>query len=345
MSHSLAAALKYYFQDYLARCQGVSRNTLAAYQQAMELFVVWLKKRLRKDSARRIRLASIRPEHILDFLAYLEEPRRGRSNCPASRNARLAAIKGFFRAVALWNAQYAPLAKRIKLIPAKRLQRRDPDYLNLDELKEIFRQIDTATPLGVRDAALFLFMLNCGARASEVAGAKLSWIVLQGPFRHARIVGKGNRERVCPLWDETAAMIAHYALCFRQPARCGDPDTLFVNCRRCSLTRSGVLKLVKRYTDRAAQQLPSLKRKRVYPHTMRHSTGVLLLRAGVDISVIRSWLGHVRLDTTCLYARLTALDKRDALEKFLSLGKVFSAQPDSTAWQADRALIEWLDSL
>lgn len=345
MRGSLAAGLQYFVCEYVMRCRGLSANTLQTYRQGLDLFVGWLKKRLRKDSARRIPLGSIRTEHILDFLAHLEDRRGGRSNGAASRNARLAAIKGLFRAAALWDARYGDLAQRIEAIPAKRMRRRDPDYLTLEELREVFRDIDTSTGDGVRDAAIFLFMVNCGARASEVAGAELSRVVLDGGFRHAQIVGKGNRERVCPLWDETAALLKHYLQSFRRPPRAKGADRLFVNRRGGALTRSGILKLVKRHVGRTMQRHPALARKRISAHSLRHSTGVLLRRAGVDMSVIRSWLGHVRLDTTQLYARLTALDKRDALDKYLRLGSAFAGRENAQPWPPDRATMDWLASL
>ena len=345
MSRSLSAGLRYYFADYLVRCRGVRPNTLASYQDAMGLFVQFLKKQLRKASSRKIRIECIRPQHVLDFLDHLEDTRDGRSNAPATRNLRLAAIKGFFAATALWDPHHGPLAERMRLIPSKRAQRHDPDYLDLHELQEVFRTIDTTKADGLRDAAIFLFMINSGARASEVAGARLSLATLDGSFRHVRIVGKGNRERVCPLWEETVALLKHYVASFRRRPRPEDFDVLFVNRRGHALTRSGVLKLVKKYAGRAAEKLPSLKRKRIRAHTIRHSTGVLLLRSGVDLSVIRSWLGHVRLDTTAHYARLTALDKRQALDQFFTLGKLFLRDAALAEQQHDQELLHWLASL
>lgn len=345
MMHTLSTGLRYYFEDYLLRCRGVRPNTAASYRHALTLFVRWIKQRLRKTSARQIRLDRITPQLVLDFLDYLEDARKGRANCAASRNARLTAVKGLFRAVSLWAPDLAPLCDRMEQIPSKRTRRPDPDFLDLVELQATYRAIDQSTSEGVRDATLLLFAINTGARASEIADARISQIALDGAFRLARIVGKGGRERVCPLWDDTVAMMKHYLTAFRPTPRSEDMEHVFVNRRGHALTRSGVLKLVKKYVARAAQGCVSLGRKRIRVHSLRHSTAVLLLRSGVDLSVIRSWLGHVSLHTTAHYARMTALDKREALDRFATLGKLFVRDDVPAAWHRDPATQDWLASL
>ena len=345
MKRSLWAAMRHYFEEHLPRCRGVRPNTAASYRHALDLFVRWLKQRLHRRSARLIQIDRLTPQHVLDFLDYLEDRRHGRANCAASRNARLAAVKGLFRAVSLWAPELAPLCERMELIPSKRTRRPDPEFLDLVELEAVYRAIERSTSQGVRDAALLLFAINTGARASEIAGARLSQLVLDGAFRHVRIVGKGGRERVCPLWDDTVAMLKHYVATLRPQPRSEDLDRVFLSRRGRALTRSGVLKLVKKHVARASQTCPSLARKRIRVHSLRHSTAVLLLRSGVDLSVIRSWLGHVSLETTAHYARMTALDKREALDRFFTLGKVLARDDATARWDRDPALLEWLASL
>lgn len=345
MTRSLGAALRHYFEDYLPHCRGVRPNTVASYRHGLDLFVRWLKGRLRKQSARRIRIDRLTPQHVLQFLDYLEDRRQGRSNSATSRNARLAAVKGLFRSVALWAPEQASLCERMELIPSKRAHRREPDSLDLGELEAVYRAIDQSTATGVRNAALLLFAINTGARASEIAGARLSHLVLDGAFRHVRIAGKGGRERVCPLWDDTVAMLKHYVTAFRPTPRSEDLDRVFVNRCGRALTRSGVLKLVKKHVRRASQGCPSLLRKRIGAHSLRHSTAVLLLRSGVDLSVIRSWLGHVSLETTAHYARMTAMDKQAALDRFSGIGKLLTREGVPAAWHQDPATVRWLDSL
>lgn len=344
MRRSLWAAMTHYFESHLPRCRGVRPNTAATYRYALGLFAGWLKERLHKRSARYIRIQRITPQHVLEFLDYLEDRRCGRANCIASRNARLAAVKGLFRAVSLWAPELAALCERMDRIPSKRTRRPDPEFLDLVELEALYRAIDQTTSEGGRDAALLLFAINTGARASEIAGARLSQLVLDGSFRHVRILGKGGRERVCPLWDDSVAMLKHYVASLRPQPRTEDLDRVFLSRRGRALTRSGVLKLVKKYVARAAKTCASLERKRIRVHSLRHSTAVLLLRSGVDLSVIRSWLGHVSLETTAHYARMTALDKREALDRFFSLGKLF-VREDAPQWDRDPALLKWLASL
>lgn len=345
MKRSLWAAMRHYFEEHLPRCRGVRPNTAASYRYALALFARWLKQRLRKRSARQIRIDRITPQYVLDFLDHLEDRRHGRSNCAASRNARLAAVKGLFRAVALWAPDLAPLCERMERIPSKRTRRTDPEFLDLAELEAVYRAIDPTTSEGDRDAALLLFAINTGARASEITDTRISQLVLDGSFKHVRIVGKGGRERVCPLWDDTVAMLKHYIVALRPQPRAEDLDRVFLSRNGRALTRSGLLKLVKKYVARAGSSCASLARKRVRVHSLRHSTAVLLLRSGVDISVIRSWLGHVSLETTAHYARMTALDKREALDRFFSMGKLFVRPDVSTEWNRDPALRDWLASL
>ena len=154
---------------------------------------------------------------------------------------------------------------------------------------------------------------------------------------HVELFGKGRKSRVCPLWPETVDLLR--ALLRRRPRP--DDQPIFVNCYGRPLGAAGVRFKLKQYVQAAAQEAPSLAKKRVGPHTFRHSVGVQLVAAGVDATVIRNWFGHARLDTTDLYARANLETKRKALEQVDPATK--PSKPPR--WKHDPELLTWLDSL
>jgi len=152
-----------------------------------------------------------------------------------------------------------------------------------------------------------------------------------------RLIGKGRKERICPIWDETAQLIT--ALLKRTPRN--EDERVFVNRYGQPLGAAGVRYKLSQYVDAAAKSLPTLARKNVTPHTFRHTVGVALVSAGVDVTVIRNWLGHAGLETTNHYARANLETKRTVLEKF---GKT-ARMDKSPRWKRDADLINWLGSL
>ncbi|WP_353737296.1 tyrosine-type recombinase/integrase [Acidiphilium sp.] len=151
----------------------------------------------------------------------------------------------------------------------------------------------------LRDRALLLFLYNTGARATEAVGLTVGQLTLTPPPQ-VRLHGKGDKWRNCPLWPETARLIANM-LEARSP-RATDTSPAFVSNVGRPLTRFGLYKLVKRHTT----QIPVIENQRaVSPHVFRHTTAAHLLEAGVEVNVIRGWLGHVSLDTTNRYAEIS----------------------------------------
>jgi len=209
-------------------------------------------------------------------------------------------------------------------------------YLDTAEVAAILAQPDRSTLEGQRDHALLACLYNTGARIQEALDLCPQAIHLDAPA-HVRLAGKGQKERLCPLWPETADLLA--ALLRRQPRLPQEP--LFVNRYGQPLGAAGVRYKLQRYVPRAAKQVPSLATKRVTPHVFRHTTAVHLVAAGVDVTVIRSWLGHAHLDTTNRYAQATLETKRAALEQLAPNAR--SASPPR--WQQDDALLTWLESL
>ena len=197
----------------------------------------------------------------------------------------------------------------------------------------MFKAISTKTALGRRDYAMLLFMYNTGARAQEVSDARISWVSFTNPFR-VEILGKGRKLRTCPLWENTSEILRR--LISEQTEADEQNPHLFINRMGQPLSRFGIFNIVRKYKQRASEYMPGLRHKRITPHTIRHTTAMHLLQSGVDINVIRSWLGHANLITTHRYVEIDMAMKRQALESCKpstkSSPKLHCTNPDIIAW-------------
>jgi site-specific recombinase XerD len=209
-------------------------------------------------------------------------------------------------------------------------------YLDEDELTAILAQPNRSKYLGQRDHVLCSLLYNTGARIQEALNLKPRDLRLESPC-HVRLFGKGRKERICPLWPETVELLK--ALLKRQPREMDEP--IFLNRYGQPLRAAGARFKLKHYVAAAAKKVSTLASKRVSPHTFRHSTAVSLVAQGVDVTVIRSWLGHASLDTTNHYARANLETKRKALEKVAASSR--PAKP--LRWRRDADLLAWLNSL
>lgn len=199
--------------------------------------------------------------------------------------------------------------------------------------------INRSTPEGRRDFTLLSLLFNTGARVSEIVQLKACDLHLNPPAS-VLLRGKGRRERICPLWPETARLLQEHLT--EQGLHPDRPDILFRNRLGTPLTRFGVRVILRRHGQQAARQRPSLKHKRLHPHCLRHSTATHLLRAGVDLSSIAHWLGHASINTTNKYLTLNLETKRQALAKAKPLAP---KRRKPGRWRQDQNLIAWLESL
>ena len=279
-------------------------------------------------------LADLAPPAILAFLSYLE---RERNNGVATRNVRLSAIHAFFRFVASRNPEHLDLAQRILGIPFKRAAQRAIDYLEYDEIDAVLKSIKRSTPQGSRDYALLSMMFNTGGRVQEIADVRICDLQLTRPFQ-VRLFGKGRKERYCPLWPQTAAVLR--AFCQQRNLDLHSESHVFLNHRGHPLTRFGIRHILARCLGVAGDKTPNLKKKRLHPHSLRHSTAVALLKSGVDLSTISHLLGHASPTTTNRYARVDLEMKRQAIAKVKPVPR-----RSSIPWNKDRTLLDWLESL
>jgi site-specific recombinase XerD len=274
---------------------------------------------------------------VLDFLHHLEVERR---NIAATRNVRLAAIHAFFRYCAAEHPERIEHCQRVLAVPFKRTRSRPVEYLEFAEIQAVLGAIDRSTVNGRRDYALLASMFNTGARVQEIVALRVSDLRLESP-PHLRLFGKGRKERICPLWSQTADLL-RALLAERGTNQPRADQPLFVNHHGEPLTRFGVRYILAKYCTQARDAVPTLATKRLHPHSMRHSTAVHLLRSGVDIVTISQWLGHASVTTTNRYATVDLEMKRKAIEQ---------ARPiDETAagialWRSDASILTWLEAL
>jgi site-specific recombinase XerD len=321
-------------QDFFCRRlleqQGVSPRTVEAYRDTFRLLLAYLPRRLGKPVPA-LGLADLDAPAVLAFLDHLETER---GNGPRTRNARLAALRSFVRYAASRDPTAWPLARRVLAIPSKRYSKPLLGYLSREEMQAVLDAPDTATWAGRRDRVILAVMYNTGARVSEVVGLRRDDL-RDVTARTLRIRGKGRKERVVPLWKRTAAELARWSKSLDpQPS-----GPLFPNARGQPISRSGVEDRLALAVSRATESCPSLRGKAVSPHTIRHTTAMHLLQAGVDLTVIALWLGHESPETTHQYVEADLRMKEEVLTNAKGLS------PKPAPFRPKGKLLEFLDSL
>ncbi|HDO1314190.1 tyrosine-type recombinase/integrase [Aeromonas veronii] len=306
---ALGRNLVRFFEDYLPVQRGLSPHTIRSYRDALLLLLRFTASE-RHCTVDRLDVQDLSVERITRFLATLEAERH---NCIATRNARLGAIHVFARYLAGQCPEQLGTLQRIIGLPFKRgAIAASVEYLDRTELDALLKSIDRSTELGRRDYALFAFMFNTGARVQETLNVRVADVRLEAPPQ-VRLLGKGRKTRTCPLWPATACLLRDLIAERGGFVDQSDSPPIFMNARGSPLTRYGVRYLLCRYVQKASQIAPSLKSKKLHPHSIRHSTAVALLKSGVDFVTISHWLGHAGLNTTMRYARADIDLKRQAL--------------------------------
>lgn len=313
----------------------MSPHTVLSYRDAFLLLLRFLAER-RKCDVVALDLADVAPDEVLAFLDYLETDRH---NGAATRNTRLAAIHAFARYAASHHPEHLELCQRLLALPFKRARLRVVEYLETNEIAAILDAPDCSTADGRRDHTLLLTLFNTGARVQEILDARPCDLQMVRPFQ-IRLHGKGRKERLCPLWPHTIEALRGFLAERKIDSTAATP--LFRNHRGEPLTRFGVRYLLRKYTQRAGAVVKTLITKRVHPHTLRHTTAVHLLQAGVDLVTISHWLGHVSVETTNRYATVDLAMKRAALAKARPLGDI---APALAKWRSDTRLLDWLEGL
>jgi integrase/recombinase XerD len=303
---TFASLLQHYFSTRLIDQRNASPNTIASYRDTFRLLLRHVQVRSHRSVAT-LSLSDLDAHVILDFLDHLERDRR----CSVrSRNARLAALKSFFRYVATRDSTYLPIVQRVLAIPSKRHDRHVLGYLQFHEMKALQDANDCSTWSGRRDNVLIATLYNTGARVSEVIGLKARDYT-PGPTAQLHLHGKGRKERRVPLWSSTARLLSRWLAENAGPAE----RPIFPNQSGSPMTRSGVAFRLRLAVHRAQAVCPALRNRKISPHTLRHTTAMHLLQSGVDITVIALWLGHESPTTTHGYIEADLMMKKRALSK------------------------------
>ena len=333
-SRGLFAHVQSYFTEYLPRQRGASAHTIRAYRDALTLLLRCVADQ-RGRGLDALQLSDLDADAVTRFLDHIEVER---SNSPITRNCRRAAIRGFFKHLLRNDMAHSLQYMRVLAIPAKKARQRPATYLEAEEVRLIIGMPDRRTHDGWRDYTLLLFLYNCGARVSEAAELQWDDLHLMAP-RQVRLRGKGRKERLLPLWPETANALHR----LRGMSPGADGQCVFVNRQGRPLTRDGIAYVLVKHATVAARSNSALRHKRITPHVLRHSCAVALLQSGTDVTVIRDYLGHASVATTGRYITTNLQMKRDAMQAFW---KTAGIEPASTKrWRPKADLLAFLQSL
>jgi site-specific recombinase XerD len=284
----------------------VSGATVASYRDTFRLLLAYAHARTHRTPSD-LSLEDIDAPLVIGFLAHLE---RDRGNCARTRNARLAAIRSFMTFASTKCPTTLPSVQRVRAIPMKRFDRPLLGFLSREEIAAILGAPDRSTWSGRRDHAMLTMFYNSGARVSEITRMSVGDLTVHGsPCVH--IHGKGRKERAVPLWPSTCRVLRAWI----RGANLASEAPLFPNRHREKMSRSGVEDRLAAAVACAADSCPSLKRRDVSPHTLRHTTAMHLLQAGVDVTVIALWLGHEDPGTTHQYVEADLAMKKRALDR------------------------------
>lgn len=293
---------RFLLEHLVGECN-LARNTRLSYRDALSLLLPFVSRNLHKEIDR-LTVEDLSADQVRKFLADLET---GRHCSIATRNQRLAAIHALARFVGEHSPEHISWCAQVRCVPFKKTARASIGYLDKPEMDALLAAPNRRSSQGQRDYALLLFLYNSGARASEAAMLRIQDLNLASSS--VRIIGKGGKQRECPLWPHTVEALVPLV------GQRASTERLFLNRYGAPVTRFGIHTLVERHGMSAKNRTPSMKNKRISPHTIRHSTACHLLRAGADINTIRGWLGHVSLDTTNVYVEIDLQMKADALAR------------------------------
>lgn len=322
--------LQAFFTDRLMRQQQVSPNTIATHRDTFRLLVSFAQKRLKREPSE-LSLEDLDAPFIAEFLNYLESER---GNGARTRNVRLSGIRSFFHYVSFYEPSCGAFAQRVLSIPMKRYHRKQVEYLTDDEVMALLASPDIRTWIGRRDRAFLLVAVQTGLRVSEMIGLRWRDVVL-GTGSHIRCVGKGRKERCTPLRQDAVKLLKSWQRERKGP----EEDPLFPNVRGGRLSRDAVERLVAKQVDRAKKCCPTLRRKHVTPHVLRHTAAMDLLQHGVDRTVIALWLGHESVNTVDVYLHADLRMKEEALSKTTPTGaKSWRYRPDDEVLRFLRSL-------
>jgi site-specific recombinase XerD len=329
----LGQLLHAFFVDHLITVKGLRPASVRSYRDTVRLLLLFTAAD-KGCKLTRLTVADLTFDRIVAFLRHLEHDR---GNHARTRNQRLAAVHTLFEYIATRDPQMLGVCQRVAAIPARRVAPPETRFLERDEIETLLRNLPQQGRYALRDRALLMLLYNTGARVQEVADLRVGHLDLS-THPLVRLHGKGDKWRTCPLWQQTAHLLHSLQDTSDPPLTPQDP-VFAANGR--PLTRSGIYKIVRRHAGGFDDPRTG---RRVSPHTFRHTAAVHLVEAGVDVNVIRGWLGHADLTTTNRYAEINTRTKQAAL-RACEPPDTWTASRTTAVWRSDQALIDWLTSL
>ena len=329
---TLGAVVHSFFTDHLITVKGLRPASVRSYRDTIRMLLVFVAAG-KGCRITRLALDDLSFDRVIGFLRHLEADRH---NHIRTRNQRLAALHSLFDHIATRAPEMLGVCQRVAAIPMKRSAPAETRFLERDEVVLLFRQLPSGGRLALRDRAVLLFLYNTGARVQEVADLRAGHLDL-GEYPLVRLHGKGDKWRTCPLWRQTAELLQTLTV----PASPPDPQAPVFTANGHALTRSGIYKIVRRHASSLDDPRTG---RRISPHTFRHTAAVHLLEAGVEVNVIRGWLGHADLSTTNRYAEINTRTKLAAL-RATELPGTSAGSRTTPVWRSDQTLLNWLSSL
>ncbi len=335
---NLGSIIYSFFKDYLIIQKGLRPASIKSYRDTIRLFLQFVTA----DSGRKISrlvLEDLTFKRAKDFLQHLENERR---NHIRTRNHRLIVLHTFFGYITMRTPEMLAVSEQVAAIPMKRVPPPETSFLDREDISTLFAHLPSKGHYALRDRTLLLFLYNTGARVQEVADLRIGNLDLNDSPR-VRLHGKGDKWRTCPLWQETANLLKN--LIRQNPIKDAPENAVFLSQNGKPLTRFGIYKIIRRHTDSLPRNKGAINKRHISPHVFRHTAAVHLLESGVDVNVIRGWLGHVSLDTTNRYAEINTRMKEAALRVCEPKDNSSTGYPRKPIWQEDETLLSWLDSL
>ena len=327
---SFPALVQQFFTEYLVTQRAVSPRTVASYRDALMLFLDFASRKLGQEPTA-MRLADIQPELILAFLDHLEKDRH---NSVRSRNLRLTALRAFLKFAARRDVASLNDVERALAVPMKRFEKPMLGYLTRAEMVAILGQ-PGLTWSSQRDHLLLAMLYNTGARVSEIIGVRVIDVVLEGSAC-VHLHGKGRRLRSIPLWKSTVVEVRAWLRL--NPTLRGE-SALIPNRDGQAMSRSNVTQRLALAVSHAAQIQPDLLKKRISPHTLRHTCAMHMLQSGVAFNVIALWLGHEKMTTTHCYV------EADLAMKERALARLEEPNTKMSRYKAPDSLMRFLQTL
>ena len=319
-----------FFTERLTNQLAASANTVASYRDTFRLLLTFATTRIGRQPTDLL-VTDIDADLVGGFLDFLET---SRGNSARTRNNRLAAIRSFFKYVAINEPELLHHCQRVLALPSKRHEKRVIDYLDREQIEALLAAPDVSTWYGRRDRALLQLCVQTGLRVSELIDLRCGDVVL-GTGAHVRCRGKGRKDRSTPLRADTVAVLGAWL-----DERADTVDRpLFVSNRNGRLSRDAIERIVGKYVALASELCPTLNGKNVTPHCLRHTAAMELLREGVGCTIIALWLGHEDVETTQVYLHADLQVKEKAMEK---------TRPINTPpgrYRPSDALLDYLEAL